>query len=334
MSPDGSEVFLTGSGYATVAYDAFTGAKLWVSRYKGPGDGSGDARALGVSPDGSRVFVTGWNIGSGGNPRATVAFDASNGAQLWASRYSGPGNGDNFARALGVSPDGSMVFVTGGASSTYDATEDQSSADYATVAYDASTGAQLWASRYSSSGKRADSATALSVGPDGSVVFVTGDRFQGPSGEGGAGDYETIAYDASTGAQLWASRYSGPGRRLDEATALGVSPDGSSVFVTGYSAPNNGDFSDYATATYDASSGAQRWVSRYQGPDSSQDLPSALRVSPTGSAVFVTGYSADPGADTEDYATVAYDASTGGQLWIRLYDGPGKGSDEWLTRSG
>jgi hypothetical protein len=55
-------------------------------------------------------------------------------------RYNGPGNSYDFANALGVSPDGSKVFVTGesNASSALD------SKDYATVAYNASTGASLW----------------------------------------------------------------------------------------------------------------------------------------------------------------------------------------------
>jgi WD40 repeat protein len=185
-------VFVTGESvgatsnhdYATVAYDASTGAKLWVSRYNGLGNSSDFATALAVSPDGTDVFVTGYSDVSIGNyDYATVAYDASSGARLWSRSYTRPGN--DVANALGVSPDGSEVFVTGGSegSTTY--------ADYATVAYDASTGAKLWSKRYAHVGN--DIATALGVSPDGSQVFVTGQSDGSTSGV----DQATVAYGSA-----------------------------------------------------------------------------------------------------------------------------------------
>jgi DNA-binding beta-propeller fold protein YncE len=64
-SPDGTRVFVTGEAfpeetadYGTVAYDAATGSQLWFAGYdSGAGDDS--AAALAVSPDGSKIFVTG-----------------------------------------------------------------------------------------------------------------------------------------------------------------------------------------------------------------------------------------------------------------------------------
>jgi outer membrane protein assembly factor BamB len=321
VSPDGSKVFVTGSSakslrntdYATVAYDASTGAGLWVRRYSRPANENDVAYALTVSPDGSKVFVTGSSVGRSFD-YATVAYDASTGAGLWVRRYSGPANGTDYPIALGVSPDGSKVFVTG---SSYGGPKPGN--NYATLAYDASTGAGLWVRRYNGPANSEDFATALGVSPDGSMVFVTGD-----SGPLGAMDYATVAYDASTGTGLWVRRYDGAGSG-GAATALGVSPDGSKVFVTGssYGGPKPGN--DYATVAYDASTGAGLWVRRYNGPANENDAAYALTVSPDGSKVFVTGDSGPVLA--EDYATVAYDASTGQRLWVRRYNGPGNGRD-------
>ena len=117
----------------------------------------------------------------------------------------------------------------------------------------------------------------MAAGPGGATVFVTG---------GAGGDDVTVAYNAATGAQRWAIRYSGPASALDEAASLAVSPDGAAVFVTGTSQ------GDYGTVAYNAATGAQLWASRYSGP--SNDSASSVAVSPDGATVFVTGASRAP----------------------------------------
>ena len=61
-----------------------------------------------------------------------MAYEASTGVKLWAKRYNGPGNGDDQAYSVAVSPDGSRVFVTGGSDGG-----STTKFDYATVAYEA-----------------------------------------------------------------------------------------------------------------------------------------------------------------------------------------------------
>jgi DNA-binding beta-propeller fold protein YncE len=71
VSPDGRTVYVTGHavsgvssdgvktyGFGTIAYNAATGARLWVSIYA-PAHGSAIPGAIGISPDGTRIFVTG-----------------------------------------------------------------------------------------------------------------------------------------------------------------------------------------------------------------------------------------------------------------------------------
>ena len=301
VSPDSKAVFVTGSSlgtptgedYATVAYNAATGAQLWVARYDGFGSGGNYAHSVAVSPNGKTVLVTGESIGTNnGYDYATVAYNAATGAQLWASRYNGASNGDRGANSVAVS--GSTVFVTGssygGSTANY---------DYATVAYSAATGAQLWVKRYDGPGSGDDQAYSVAVSPNGKAVYVTG--YTGTSSTTAGYDYTTIAYSAATGAQLWLARYNGPGNFTDEAYSVAVSPSGGTVYVTGESA-GTGDGWDCATVAYDAATGAQLWVERYDGAGLGSKAFS-VAVSPTAGTVFVTGYSVDGGSD---YATVAY----------------------------
>jgi sugar lactone lactonase YvrE len=312
LSPDGTTVFVTGSSagdYVTLAYDAATGAGRWMAHYDGPFINE-YARSLELSPDGTRVIVTGEvQYAAYAFAYATVAYDAATGAQLWTALYSYPAKGINSPQALGVSRDGATVFVTG--SSWAPQTDD----DYATVAYDAATGGQLWVARYNGPANGIDYANDLAVSPDGATVLVSG------SSEGsfpaGYDDYATVAYDAATGTQQWATRYDSGSN--DYGNALGMTPDGATVLVTGTSK------GDYGTVAYDAATGTEMWVARYDG-GTSDEQPLALKTSPDGRSVFITGFSADTNG-REDYATVAYGVATGDRQWVARYDDQGHFDD-------
>jgi DNA-binding beta-propeller fold protein YncE len=315
ISPDGSRVFVTGlscgaSGeidYATVAYNAFTGAQLWVTRFFG-----GDlAVAVAVSPDGERVYVT----GDDGTKWHTLAYDSSTGAQLWLAQYVGAGLSQVIATGMRVGPDGARVYVTGYFWSGH-------SNEAALVSYDATSGVPAWTSTYDGPFGAGAPAYAIAVPPDGSRVFVAGSAFTESSS---APEFGTESFDAATGALLWSSTYDGTGSGNDQVNGIGVSPDGARVYVTGPSWDIS-TRSDYATLAYDAATGAQVWVSRYDGPASQLDSANALAVGPTGNLVYVTGQSAGLGT-AYDYATLALRASTGTTAWVLRYDGPAHKSD-------
>jgi outer membrane protein assembly factor BamB len=272
---------------------------------------------LGVSPAGVSGAATRAER-STMRPAVTVSgASAVRGAQLWVQRYNDPSNGTDTATAMTVSPSGDTVFVTGRSRANAAMADDYA---YATVAYNAATGTQLWVKRYSSPGTGEDAASSVAVSPGGDTVFVTG-RSRANAAMADDYAYATIAYNAATGTQLWVKRYHGPGTGPSYATSVAVSPNGSTVFVTGYSYGTTSN-TDYATVAYDAVTGAQLWVKRYNGPGNGYDYAHAMKVSPNGGTVFVTGRSYGITSNTE-YATVAYKAATGAQLWVKRYSTPG-----------
>ena len=304
---------LSGTGQATAvtqhaAPARAPGGLLWTSFYSATTGGAGTAVA--VSPSGSTVFAAGDVPAGQGTAFATVAYNPKTGSQMWASQYRGPGD-IAIPAAVAVSPDGGTVFVTGSSEGN------RTNRDFATVAYDATTGQQLWVRRYNGPGNAGDDPAAIAADPNGKSVFVTGYS----QGAGTNRDYTTIAYDAATGKQLWISRYNNPRRNgFDAASALAISPDGRRLYVTGDSIGRSSN-SDYATIAYAAASGRQVWVARYNGHANKIDDARSVAVSPDGSKVFVTGSSWGR-TSLYDYATVAYQAATGDPLWTRRYGGP------------
>ncbi len=281
--------------------------RKWVARYNGPANGDDVVNAIAVDGSGN-IYVTGRSWGSGTDyDYATIKYNTS-GKQLWAKRYNGPVNDEDFAAAITVDGSGN-VYVTGRSLVSGSGPEDVPIYDYATIKYSPN-GIQLWVNRYDGPGNGDDQATSVAVDGTGNV-YITGSS---------GSDYATIKYNPN-GKQLWVKRYNGPGNQGDGATAMAVDRSGN-VYVTGSSA-GLGTSYDYATIKYDTN-GQQLWVRRYNGPDNNGDAASAIAVDGAGNA-FVTGHSL--GLETyQDYVTIKYSPS-GKQLWTRRYNGPANGSD-------
>lgn len=172
-------------------------------------------------------------------------------------------------------------------------------------------GREIWR-RVFSGPRGQNSAFDVAVAPDGSAIYATGVVI-------GLTDcceaVETIAYDPDNGDTLWETRYSG-GLGDDVPGDIAVSPDGATVYVAGTTGRSaTGD--DFLTLALDASDGAQRWVSTYSGTEErASDSAEALAVSPDGHTVVVTGQM-DEGDYTVIPLTIAYDAGSGSQRWMR-----------------
>ena len=256
-------VYVTGSSkgdnsdydFATLAYDAATGEKKWpmAMRYDGyyAEDGANDIVTV-ETDDGLVVVVTGYSKGDNSDyDYATVAYHAADGTEAWspkAMRYDGYYSED---RAQAIAAADGYVYVTGYSKG------DKTDYDYATLAYDAATGAEQWldAMRYDSGYFNEDKASDIVVA-DGFVV-VTG----ASKGDNTDYDYATVSYAVGNGMEQWARRYDSG--YFDDDQAQAITAGGGSINVTGYSKTDKTDY-DYATLQYD-NNGNTMWMRRTDG---------------------------------------------------------------------
>ncbi|MGW4793215.1 S8 family serine peptidase [Nonomuraea sp. NPDC004297] len=293
--------------------------ETWAATY-GVAGGKDSAEFIVNDPKGERVYVTGASYGSAPGTLspsiATVAHDAVTGKVLWSRTYVGPAGDYDEPAALEVSPDGSKLFVAGLSAGT------DTGNDGVTLAYDAATGEQLWEARYTAEGARSDHANAAKVAPDGRTLYVTGMTTVGGNGEA---DYFVTAYDTADGKEKWQARFDGPGHGTDDPRVIELTPDATKVFVSGQSSGEKGTgLADWGTVAYDAATGQQLWTAMRNGPANGIDISSGMAADER--AVYVTGSVVT--RDTQsDVLTVAYDVTTGKELWADQYDGPGHQSD-------
>jgi hypothetical protein len=164
---------------------------------------------------------------------------------------------------------------------------------FATAAYDAVSGEQLWRDRYE--GDLPDGLnvpTALTLDGDRDRVFVSGLATNTRRADY---DFATVAYDGASGARLWVANTGGV--RDERVWDTAVSDDGSSLYLTGRSGapyvtgPSGGSGTDLATVAYDAATGGRRWAARYNGDSPTQVGGDPVFVAPTpdGTRVVTTG---------------------------------------------
>jgi hypothetical protein len=282
----------------------------WVRRYHGTGNREDGANAIAVDGSGN-VYVTGYSRGLGtDDDYVTIKYNTA-GVQQWLQRYDGPGNSSDEAFAIAVDGQGN-VYVTGVSWGS------GTSADYATIKYNAATGETVWVRRYNV-GTAADWARAIAVDGDGNV-YVTGESWSGSSGRA---DYVTIKYDF-LGGERWVQRYNGPQNGDDVPSAIAVDGSGN-VYVTGGTGGLGTNY-DCVTIKYNAATGDTAWVAIYDGPygpipEYDNDCGQAIALDGDGN-VYVTGYSqGGPTIFDKDYLTIKY-LPNGDTAWIRRYNGP------------
>lgn len=317
MVDDRGNIYVTGyakesaSGtydYVTLKYNS-AGNQLWRAVYDGAAGRDDQARAVAVDSFGN-VYVTGSSEvagAAGGWDFVTVKYD-SNGNQVWAARFNGTANGDDFASAIAVDATGN-VYVAGYGKNA------AGKFQYTTIKYD-NTGNQVWRKIYNGPGASDDFASSVALDMAGNV-YVTGKS----KGIGSDFDYATLKY-SNDGTPLWVARYNGPDNTADEAAQVVVDEAGN-VYVAGASKGPGSDY-DFATVKYNAG-GTELWVARYNGPANKIDKAVVLALDPIGNLI-VAGSSEHAGGKS-DYTTLKY-SPAGDQLWVVRYNGPALDDDQ------
>ena len=302
VSPDGTTVYVTGydkaQDFQTIAYSAATGEQLWATI--SPLATYNFAHSIVASPDGTTVYVVGDTFGAGIWGFATVAYDAATGKRLWVSRFAPKGFSE--VGGIVVGPQGQTLYVTG-----YHQDSEDSQPDIVTMSYAAATGQQHWQHTYTKDKYAASTSAAIS--PDGKTVYVTG--LGGPAF--GNASALTIAYQ-SDGTVKWAAQYKNPftGGPVLSAQVV-AAPDGSAVYVVG-EAPNKSGHFDITTFAYNAATGKQLWLDRYQAR-AGGTTTSHIAVTPDGKSVIVAG---PRNGGATGYVLASYNASTGATQWTQL----------------
>jgi hypothetical protein len=285
----------------------------WVARYNGPAASCYDY-TMGMALDSQgNVYVTGYS--ENGRTRldyTTVKFDTS-GNLIWVANYDGPRYLDE---AMAITVDSSSnVYVTGW---SYGTSYPAFPMDALTIKYD-SDGIQQWLARYDSSNSDVN---PIAIAADASGnVYVTGESYSRQSDD--ASDFITLKYNSS-GTQLWAVSYDGPGLSTDKPVGIAVDSNGN-VYITGTSMRTDDPTppqpkTDIVTVKYN-NSGVQQWVQTYNGNEYWSATPVGIAVHPAGevfsAGIYVAGQSIEPSTGL-DYVVINYNSS-GDIIWKNTY---------------
>ena len=313
VSPDGCCVYVAGYSsngdnydYLIIAYDAQTGMAMWLHRYDA--DGWDDKPFdMTISPNGEIVYVTGVaGVTLERDDYATIAIRAVDGELLWADLYDGPYpvSGDT-GLSIVINPDGSRVFVAGQLIGIGEVS-DPPPTYQAVIAYDALNGNRLWISVYDTPDSVNGLPSDISIRHSGDLVYVTGAGLRNPYTADNH-DISTVCYRADTGEHVWVKRYEHiPPQSQD--IGFSVAAGQNLVFATGMGEVER------VTIAYEATTGDIVWTSTL-----CRGVGYAITLNRDESKVFVTGMGSFLGNTFEDFATAAYDSTTGKQLWADFY---------------
>ncbi|MCI0746751.1 MAG: SBBP repeat-containing protein [Verrucomicrobia subdivision 3 bacterium] len=264
------------------------GSQQWAVTVDGPGNGMDSARSIAVH--GANVYVTGTAWNGSNQDFLTVKYN-TNGTPGWTVSYDAAGT--DSAVAVAVDPLGN-VLVTGNSYGTIN--YDEFGSDYVIVKYN-SDGIRQWSARYDGYLNSEDYPSALVVDAAGNIYVTGHSDFE--SDDSGIRQFATLKYDPD-GRQLWRAWHISS--QYDGSRSLAVDDAGNVYITTLLAAPLSGR--NIGFIKYDAQ-GNRLLTAQYNGPDNSDDKPSALAIDGLGN-VYVAGSSSGISGTGEDFVLLKY----------------------------
>lgn len=189
---DNDDVVMCQRVFGDNGYDVYlerfastNGSTVWSRTYDGATHGGDDPKEMVADSEGNLLIAgvqdVAWNYNF-----MTLKINGLTGETLWLANYDGPPGWYDVAKAVAPGPGGSVVVsgLSDGSGSGW---------DWATVAYDGQTGAQLWVQRFNGPANQSDEPNDLICSAAGEV-FVTGYAY----GQGTNKDLLTVCYQVET----------------------------------------------------------------------------------------------------------------------------------------
>jgi len=295
---DDYNVYVTGAAVqdASNSYDLVvlkydsSGVLLWTYSYNFGGSPIPyDAGTSIISDNNGNVYVCGTSAGTTTmTDYVTIKLNASNGSQIWTSRYDYT-QMNEVPTKIGISS--TSIIVTGGSQVSLAPNR----WELATIRYNSSTGAQTNEARSNSNATNGiDEANDLTIDNTGNI-YVLGTTLNQTTG------YNISLFKLDSDLELqWERHFDGYGA---EDKGFGVKTDTSgNVYAVGYvSNPNQGK--NYSILKYN-SSGTLQWSREFNGLANQDD--EAVQLVVRGDRIFVTG--AARNGSYSDIVTVGYTA--------------------------